>query len=383
MSANRSNEIKFLQWNCQSLLPKVAAFRTLLCQEKIDVFGLCETWLLQSDTFVVPNYVIFTSCQPTRRRGLALGLHRSLPNVTQLTQAPDLGEIELLVAAVSLGSEIYRFATVYIPPASEYSLTRSGCMRLLSSASAPFVIMGDLNAHHQLWGCATTDNRGRLLQEVVEELGLTVVNDGSITRIARPPMRPSAIDLTICSPSLSLSTSWRVLEDRFGSDHYPTVSTLTFERDTLTRSRRRRQADLTKNIDWNRFGEEVKSKLPELVGLPFETRFASFRDFLVTEDTAWSYGGAAPWWDGEVQAAHREARRAEHSFRREGTEEAFDLMRSAQSSFQRLRHRKKQQSWREYCETFDEHTPLSELFAAARRYRNRGSASDAGISDET
>ena len=102
-----------------------------------------------------------------------------------------------------------------------------------------------------------------------------------------------------------------------------------------------------------------------------------------SEDAEWSYGKSAPWWDDEIQTAHRELTQAEHSFRRVGTQEAYDLLMGIQSTFQHLRHKKKQDSWRAYCESFDEHTSISELFNAAKRFRNRSSSSDPGMSDET
>lgn len=203
----------FLQWNCRSLLPKMAFFRSLLTEHQIDVFGLSETWLLESDIFSLPNYVILRQCQETRKRGLALGTHRSLSNNIRPIQIPSIREIEVLACSIDLGTETVNYGTFYVPPAAEYTLTRADLIKLFTCIQFPSVYSGDLNAHHQTWGCANTDSRGRLVLEVIEELGLTINNDGSITRIARPPSRPSAIDLTFSSPSLSLSLTWRVLED--------------------------------------------------------------------------------------------------------------------------------------------------------------------------
>ena len=395
MSVNKRKEISILQWNCRSILPKLANLQLLLNQHEIDVFCLSETWLIDSDVFVLPDYVIFKLCQATRRRGLALGVHRSLANKICLEKVPSFNEIEIIACSIDLGFDTIRIANVYIPPSSEYTLTRSECHRLLTCMDHSFVMTGDLNAHHQVWGCADIDTRGRLIMETVDELGLTLSNDGTITRIARPPCRPSAIDLTFCSPSLSLSLSWRVLDDRCGSDHYPTVSTIRYEASAIRRLSRRRQFDLTKNIDWTRFMGEVTSTLSGLTGLPFEERCEAFRDSLIAaaessqtkslpaEDGAWSYSRVTPWWDEEVGAAHRETRAADKAFRRLGTPESFDLFIAAQQSFQRLRHRKKKASWQAYCESFNERTSISELFNAARRYRNRIAASDPTMDGNT
>jgi hypothetical protein len=51
-----------------------------------------------------------------------------------------------------------------------------------------------------------------------DDLDLVVLNDGSITRMASPPRRSSAIDLTLCSSSLALDVIWSVIDDLVGSD---------------------------------------------------------------------------------------------------------------------------------------------------------------------
>ena len=373
----------------------MALFRSLLNEHRIDVFGLSETWLIESDVVAFPDYVIYRQCQETRKRGLALGVHRSLSNNLRTVAVPAIGEIELLACSIDLGNETANLATFYIPPANEYALTRTACIKLFTCIPQPSIFTGDLNGHHQVWGCADTDARGRLVMDVIEELGLTIVNDGSITRIARPPLRPSAIDLTFSSPSLSLSLNWRVLEDRGGSDHYPTVSTLSYNHNAIRRLPRRRQHDLTKNIDWGCFADEVALKIPEISALSFEQKFEAFRDTLVeaaetaqtkslpSDEQAWQYSTTSPWWDEEVGVAHRSLIQAERFFKRSGTQDAFDQVMEKQREFQRLRHTKKQESWRSRCEEFDEHTPLSELFGAARRYRNRAAASEPTMTDET
>ena len=163
----------------------------------------------------------------------------------------------------------------------------------------------------------------------------------------------------------------------------------------MLRILRRRSIDLTKHIDWTCFADELKSGLPELATLPLEQRFAAFWDLMISAaeaaqtrptpsgDTDWTYGGTVPWWDDELGAAHRQAIQAEQSLKRIGGEETFDQLMDVEKTFQRLRHRYKRDSLREYCGTFDEHAPISELFRAAKRFRNRGSTSEPCMSDDT
>lgn len=83
---------------------------------------------------------------------------------------------------------------------------------MISSVPSPIIVLGDFNAHHTSWGSGHCDVFGHLLLEIFDEANICVINDGSITRRVLPSQDPkSAIDLTVCSPSLSSLLSWRTL----------------------------------------------------------------------------------------------------------------------------------------------------------------------------
>jgi len=54
--------------------------------------------------------------------------------------------------------------------------------------------------------------------------GLVVLNDGSATRF--DGRGTTSIDLAIVSAGLGKLSSWQVLDDNWGSDHFPIVTTL-------------------------------------------------------------------------------------------------------------------------------------------------------------
>lgn len=55
--------------------------------------------------------------------------------------------------------------------------------------------------------------------DLIDELNLNILNDGSFTRIAIPPACHSCIDLSLCSNNLSIKTVWNTIDDANGSDH--------------------------------------------------------------------------------------------------------------------------------------------------------------------
>ena len=81
--------------------------------------------------------------------------------------------------------------------------------------------MGDFNAKHTLWGESHCDQWGHIIEELLDNNDITLMNGGSFTRHDVFHNTNSAIDLSICSPSLRLVYQWSVNEDVHGSDHWP------------------------------------------------------------------------------------------------------------------------------------------------------------------
>ena len=77
--------------------------------------------------------------------------------------------------------------------------------------------MGDFNRYSQLWGCETTDVRGRTVVSVINDLNLNILNDSSPTRVSYG----TESCIAIVSPRLEPITQWNVASLPNDSDHCP------------------------------------------------------------------------------------------------------------------------------------------------------------------
>ncbi|GFW70660.1 CCHC-type domain-containing protein [Trichonephila clavipes] len=102
-------------------------------------------------------------------------------------------------------------------------LIHTELQELIDQLPSLFILLGDFNAHHLLWGCQDVNYRVKVVEKLLTELDLTLLNDGSNTYFHSPTQSFSAIDLSICSPSLLLNLTWSVLDNPLGSDHFPVV----------------------------------------------------------------------------------------------------------------------------------------------------------------
>ncbi|XP_058810412.1 uncharacterized protein LOC131675448 [Phymastichus coffea] len=86
-----------------------------------------------------------------------------------------------------------------------------------------FLIAGDLNAHHPLWGSNTDYPNGNIIVDNLDFDKVVILNDKSLTHFTLnySGYSESCIDLTFCSPELFAKYNWQVLDDSWNSDHYP------------------------------------------------------------------------------------------------------------------------------------------------------------------
>ena len=87
------------------------------------------------------------------------------------------------------------------------------------------IILGDFNAYSTLFGADSTEDRGRLLEGVIEEHKLVVLNTGA-GAFVRPSGEMSRLDMAMASTNISRIAYWSILDDTRGSDYLPIVITI-------------------------------------------------------------------------------------------------------------------------------------------------------------
>ena len=81
------------------------------------------------------------------------------------------------------------------------------------------LLVGDWNAHHQLWGCANSDGKGKEIKHQLESRGgrwLGIVGESTFRRISGDHVQESVLDIAWQGPQ----DSWQTVEHFWtGSDH--------------------------------------------------------------------------------------------------------------------------------------------------------------------
>ena len=109
--------------------------------------------------------------------------------------------------------------SVYLPPNRSVDVVE--LRQLVKQLPKPFMLLGDFNGHHTMWGCRDINPRGRIIEDFLAEENLCIFNDDTTTYLHPASGSATAIDLSLCDPNLYLDYTWRVNEDLCSSDHYP------------------------------------------------------------------------------------------------------------------------------------------------------------------
>ena len=102
------------------------------------------------------------------------------------------------------------------PPSSPIDIKKLD--HLINQLPKPFIVMGDFNSHHTLWGCTNTNDKGRIIEDFITKHDLVLLNDKSSTYLHPATGSYSSLDLTICSPGIFPDFNWKVVDDLHGSD---------------------------------------------------------------------------------------------------------------------------------------------------------------------
>ena len=223
-----SHKLSIFHWNCFNMTSNRAIeLAIFLIDFSPSVVLLNEIKLCSENANLLlrfSNYFTYHKCRNEAGGGVAILVREDAP----------LSEIsinfELEGIGLSIQTEKYEFniITYYNPPSTE--LSHSFISHF--SALGPLMIAGDLNSKCKSIGCKSTNQNGKILEQLLEESSLLLINDNSPTYRKFNSEYSEILDLFLCSDNLSSKIeNFEVLYDySMGSDHYLILVKLSFEK---------------------------------------------------------------------------------------------------------------------------------------------------------
>ena len=189
------------------------------------------------------------------RGGLVLFIHKDFhyKKFYLLNHPKDL---EYLAIKAKKNSITFNIVFVYNPPYNIISSTEFFNFLSKISHLPNAIIIGDLNAQNSLWGSDFSNQIGNNLLKALDWSGsFKILNHGSHTRVHTSNSCP---DMTLASVNLPNDTTWEVLDDCHGSDHFPIKINIIPNRPQEAILRNSYQLA---RVNWLKFEESINSHI--------------------------------------------------------------------------------------------------------------------------
>lgn len=360
-----------LQWNSRSINNKKTDLIKLINDHSVTVAAVSETWLRPGSRFKIPGFSCLRDDRNDGRAGSALLINRNHP-FTQIHLPPHSHEINAVAANV-MGLNII---SVYIPHPNLNLIP--DLSTLFFSVPHPLLILGDFNCHNTSWGSAYSDIFSSFLIDLFDDINVSIINDGTPTHRVYPGQNPkSVLDLSACSPNLSSLLSYQVLNQSFGSDHFPIVISKPSSVSPLSSPEPLLKHRLDK-ADWPNYSSQVEEKLKELDSIisPLEC-YSLFKSIILEaadnhipkKKLPASKILSPPWWNSDCTAAVKERDDAERRYNETGLTTDFTAFKKICAQTKRLLNKTKKKGWKGFCENLNPRTPSSLVWRNIKKFR--------------
>ena len=185
-----------IQWNCRGLRPKFDELSILTVKHNPLAVCLQETFLKDTDNINVRGFNLYHKCQETENRasgGVSILVNENIPQ-SIVTLNTHLQAVNVKVTA----HKTITLCSVYLPPRNHFNFNPKDLQSVIEQLPSPFILMGDFNGHHTLWGCEDVNNRGQQLEGLILKNDLILLNDKSHTYFHSASGTFTSIDLTLC-----------------------------------------------------------------------------------------------------------------------------------------------------------------------------------------
>lgn len=364
--------LEIMQWNAQSLMPKISDFDTLLTQEKVHIACVCETWLDAYTSVNISNYNIFRSDRSDSYGGVAIIAHKSVLVQNCSTVLRNVN-IEILHCKILNCKLVENIVVIYCP--SSIRTTRVDWEELFSKFATKTIILGDFNGHHTNWSYKN-DSRGVQLLESALENSFITLNDKSHTRIklVNGRLQKSSPDVTFISSDVAILFSWKVLSENLGSDHLIIkIKTIYEDQKKYIKKRNFKHADWVgyrEHIENNLGLQEISTEVIQLLYDSFIKCLNEAADRFIPNNKICKNIQAKftpkPYWTPQLSEVVAQRRLALKQFRKNPTPYNLGILEERSKRAKKSIQQAKSNFWKEFCNSIDVATTSSEMWRRMR-----------------
>jgi ribonuclease HI len=239
-------------WNCRGLEFKITELLPWLAKHDPDILIINEAKFARGRKIIVGKYIVHYVLGKKEQWGTVVLSKRDLTrNIIYQSSAVD--DFETVMFNMIISGTTFTVVGTYWPPKYEPEFT--AWRTLLGRGAAPYLWVGDFNAHHKgLLNSTHTDNKGKVMAKLADEFDLVLKLDGP-TRF-QENQTPSVLDLALISANWAQRSTRITSIDRYKSDHV----LWRLEIDTKKRKVKKMMPD------WKKFSREASDRVAVALG---------------------------------------------------------------------------------------------------------------------
>ena len=302
-------------------------------------------------------------------RGVALLISKNVHYVPIQLRLTD--NIEAVAAKVWL-DKYYTVCSMYLSP--NLTVEENDIKNVINQLQDPFLLLGDMNARHGIWGEPVQNTKGSTFYRLLLEQNLSLLNDEEKTCYSAQHNTSTLIDLSIASALAFPDFTASVIECRHGSDHHPVKIQKNPPPEVGEPSFRFK----TEKADWTKFKllTEISSDPHDM---DIDQRVEYLTKFLLdaAEDSMPVSTGLAngkipvPWWNLDCDRAHRNRKRAQRALHRNHTTANAISLRRHNAICRKTFKEAKRASWKNYVTSLNADTNLNEIWKKVNKIRGK------------
>lgn len=383
MTTQHTNNItadKIISWNIQGINTSRQDLAILIKEEEPAIICLQETMCKTEEQSKISGYNTIHKKRNYGTRaagGVIVGINKNLHfQQIDITTSDDIEAI-----AIQVKSPInINIINTYIPP--DKKIEKAHIQDLLVQVPEPYILMGDFNAHNQIWGSDKTSQRGKIIEEIMEENNLTIINDEEITYISNSSGCKSILDLVLCSQNLTGDLMINVKEDNHGSDHFPVITSININQ---FQEPAKVSRWIMEEANWETYQNTInfdetddpQEQIREITNKIIKAAESSIPKTKNTKNN--NNRKKVPWWNEEVAKAIKMRRKALRALKKAKNDEFGSSLRmdfqNKKNEARKIMGEAQQKSWKKFVESFNVNTSIKDMWSNYRKIQGKSNNS--------
>lgn len=371
-------KLNIMQWNARSAVAHKKDLCHFLNNNNIHVALISETWFKSNQVINFPNYNLVRRDRYDGKvgGGVAVLVNKQIP-YKEITFVNNFNsDIQICGVTIKVSNSYLSIVSLYNPPKTVTQV--NDWTNIFKQCASPCIIGGDFNGHNASWGSSKTDDIGRQIINSLENLELSIMNDGSATRLTPPSQNKSVVDITMISSTIAPTISWKVNADTLGSDHF-VITMEVFLNLNVNNMVLPKYKWNTNKADWPLYENTLLQHFNTVPTLNSpDEKYSFFMDGIneaanvaipVNKPFKIKKRPPPPWWDLECNQAIQRRKNALNNFKQNFTMENYMSCKKEMALVKKTLNSKARLSWKHYCEKLNRTTPYTELWKQAKRLK--------------